>query len=149
MEYKQSNRQGFFNRLYVHFFLYAVPQLSAVALVVTLGDDSLASLWQSAVLLIGFSLAFALWLLLFNSGTGRVEPFSIVINHDLLTVTEFGRKHTIERQHFGGCKINTGYPKQVRLRNTKSRDIVFSYYALSSTQRTKLFEELSCDNKSC
>ena len=147
MEYKQSDRQGFFNRLYVHFFLYAVPQLSAVALVVALGENSMASLWQSAVLLIGFNLAFALWLLLFNSGTGRVEPFSIAINHDQLTVTEFGRKRTIERQHFGGCKINSGYPKQVRLCNHKGQDIHFSYYAISSAQRAQLFKELGCDSR--
>ena len=131
MEYKQSNRQGFFNRLYVHFFLYAVPQLSAVA----------------PVLLIGYNLAFALWLLLFNSGTGRVEPFSLVINPDHLTVTEFGRKRTIEKQHFGGFKITSGYPKQVRLCNHNGRDIHFSYYALSSSQRAQLFKELDCDSR--
>ena len=147
MEYKQSDRQGFFNRLYVHFFLYAVPQLSAVALVVTFGDDSLASLWQSAVLLIGFNLAFALWLLLFNTGSGRVELFSLVINPDHLTVTEFGRKRTIEKQHFGGFKITSGYPKQVRLCNHNGRDIHFSYYALSSSQRAQLFKELDCDSR--
>ena len=147
MEFKQSNRQGFFNRLYVHFFLYAVPQLSAAALVVTLSENSMASLWQSTVLLVGFNLAFALWLLLFNSGTGRVEPFSIVVNHDHLIVTEFGRKRTIERQHVGGCKINSGYPKQIRLCNQNGRDIHFSYYALSSAQKAQLFKALGCDNR--
>ncbi|MDG6095894.1 hypothetical protein EXU34_00350 [Alteromonas sp. ZYF713] len=145
MEFKQSNRQGFFNRLYVHFFLYAVPQLSGVALVVTLSESAIASLCQSAVLLIGFNLAFALWLLLFNTGSGRVESFSIVIYQEHLTINEFGRKRTIEREHFGGCKIDSGYPKQVRLGNHNGRDIHFSYYALSSAQRAQLFKELGCD----
>jgi len=31
----------------------------------------MASLWQSAVVLVGFNLAFTLWLLLFNSGAER------------------------------------------------------------------------------
>tara|TARA_A200000159_G_scaffold131399_1_gene128528 strand:+ start:4149 stop:4490 length:342 start_codon:yes stop_codon:yes gene_type:complete len=113
----------------VHALVYAVPQLSAVALIVTLSDDSLASLWQSAVMLLGFNLAVALWLLLFNSGAGRVEPFSVVINHNHRTVTEFGRKRIIERQHFGGCNINSGYRKQIRLYNHNGRDIHFSDYA--------------------
>jgi len=46
--------------LNTHFFLYAVAQFNAVALIVTFGEDSLASLWQSAVVLVGLNLAFTL-----------------------------------------------------------------------------------------
>ena len=148
MEFRQSDALWFLNRLYVHALVYAVPQLSAVALIVTLSDDSLASLWQSAVMLLGFNLAVALWLLLFNSGAGRVEPFSVVINHNHRTVTEFGRKRIIERQHFGGCNINSGYRKQIRLYNHNGRDIHFSDYAWSFAQRIQLFKELGCDSNS-
>lgn len=143
MELQQSALQGFLNRLYTHFFLYLLPQIIGLVIISLIKQAFVG--WQLIVILAGINLLWALWLLVFNSGRGKVQAFSVNVSADSITVTVFGRHKQITRAQFGGCRLKGYFPREIQLINHAGKDIYFSYYALSSAQREALFNELGCE----
>lgn len=109
MELQQSALQGFVNRLYTHFFRYVLPQIIGLVIISLIKQAFVG--WQPIIILLGINLLWALWLLVFNSGRGKVQAFGVNVSAESVTVTVFGRRQQIIRAQFGGWRIKGYFPR--------------------------------------
>jgi ABC-type multidrug transport system fused ATPase/permease subunit len=140
MKFEQSFAQSVFDRFY-RSIGNAIVYFGIVLIISTIYQTPSDSQLPLIVILL-FPLVVTLWLLIFNRGEGKVETFSITIKEEGITIRTYGNLKEVSWDSFTGFKISRWFPKSVKILRIQKENIEFSYYALSSDQRSELFEIL-------
>ena len=87
-------------------------------------------------------LLFTLWLMVFNTGAGKVIEHGLAINEQEITYIHYGNNKSVSWQDYNGFTITKGWFKQIVILSKSHQDIVFDYYTFSKAQRERLLSAL-------
>jgi hypothetical protein len=134
----QSRSQSIFDRIYTtftQFFWYV-----AIGILVAIFTDNYPKDILFNLSVLGSIILFvSIWLLVFNSGKGKVIEHGLELNGQGITYISYGDKVTIDWSSFNGFSVINMFPRLISLKSSTSKNIEFSYYMFSSTQRRELF----------
>lgn len=136
VELAQSRFQNIFNRFYE----------MTVNIIYTLAFAVVAVMFFSTNFNIGFFITITLTITLFLIAYMWIaypEPSKkIVLNEEGFTFFNYENKRNVKWSEYQGYKITRFMPHKIQIKILDRKDIVFSYYLFSSSQRKQLFEML-------
>jgi len=140
--YIQSRSQNIFYRLYSSA-IQIFSMLFTAAIIAFFTEIQISDLSFSLYLIIGVSIIFTIWLIIFNSGKSKVIEHGIEINQQGISYLHYGGKQTVLWENFNGFRLKGKFPRLVLLLSSAGNNIEFNYYAFSSIQRKEMFKYLS------
>lgn len=134
----QSRRQGIFNRMYTIFAQY-IWYIAIGLLIAIFTEIYPKNILSNLITVLSLIIVFSAWLAIFNSGESKIIEHGLAIDDQGITYISYGDKVTIEWSNFIGFNVKNSFPRLVSLKSSTSKNIEFSYYMFSSTQRRELF----------
>ena len=138
----QSRFQNIFNRVYTASYQLLSYLLVAVVLA-TFTSQSLESLVFYFYTTLALVALISVWLVIFNTGEGKVVEYGLELNDDSISYIQYGEKTTIKWPDFEGFIVKSRFPRTILLKGSDGKRIEFGYYTFSPEQRNLLFECLA------
>lgn len=138
MKFTQSTLQGCINRLITYYrtiiTVVVVPILFSIVL--KLNDQPLPKEMVTILLLV--PILVTLWLIVFNSGSNKLQACELTLNEQFISVSKYGEKSELNWNDVTKLTISKILGNHVILSSNSDQKLVFDYFAFSRNQRNQI-----------
>ncbi|WMS86577.1 hypothetical protein [Pleionea litopenaei] len=138
MKFTQSTLQGFINRLITSYrtIIPVVVVPIVLSIVLKLNGQPLPKEMVTILLLV--PIFVTLWLMVFNSGTNKLQACELTLNERFISVSKYGEKSELNWNDITKLTISKFVGNHVILSSNSEQELMFDYFAFSKKQRDQI-----------